>query len=256
MPGRRAGGAGVRVAVCQMPDVRDDIECAAGLLKSWGRVAARQGAHLVCFPEAFLQGYDLQPERVAGAALEVSSPAFGEVLRSLAALDPVLVFGWIERDDAAVYNAAVAVERGRVIARYRKAHLLASERAVFRAGGDCAVFDVRGTRVALNICHDLAHAESVQRAAATGAQLLVCPCNNMLPRPQAEEWRHRHNEIRCRQAKKHGLWIAAADVTGERDGSVAYGPTAVIDPGGNVVAQVLLMEVGLAVAEIESAEAP
>ncbi|HAH44739.1 MAG TPA: carbon-nitrogen hydrolase family protein, partial [Planctomycetaceae bacterium] len=41
-----------------------------------------------------------------------------------------------------------------------------------------------------------------------------------------------------------------ADVTGKRDGQIAYGPTALIDPEGTVVAQVPLMEEGLLVQEI------
>ncbi|MFO1265503.1 MAG: carbon-nitrogen hydrolase family protein [Rubrivivax sp.] len=240
----------MKVGVCQMPDVPGDATRAVGLMRAWSRDAALHGAALVCFPEGFLQGYDLQPGHIARVAIELASPAFAGILRELEALEPVIVFGMIETDGGRTYNTAVAIERGRIRARYRKAHLLAPEREVFEAGRDCAVFDVGGTRVALNICHDLAHDESVRRASEAGAHLLVCPCNNMLPRSQAEAWKHRHNEIRCRQARDHRLWIAAAEITGERDGCIAYGPTAVIDPGGTVVAQVPLMQIGVVVADI------
>ncbi len=69
-------------------------------------------------------------------------------------------------------------------------------------------------------------------------------------RDAAEEWKPRHNEIRSRQARDHGVWIASADITGERDDYISYGPTAVIDPSGTVVAQVPLLETGMVVAEI------
>jgi hypothetical protein len=42
----------------------------------------------------------------------------------------------------------------------------------------------------------------------------------------------------------------SSDVTGERDEWISYGPTAVIDPLGVVVAQVPLLKTGMVVAEI------
>lgn len=62
--------------------------------------------------------------------------------------------------------------------------------------------------------------------------------------------RSRHNEIRARHAKEHRLWIAASDIVGERDGRISYGPTAVIDPNGTIVAQVPLLTTGVVVVEI------
>jgi predicted amidohydrolase len=41
------------------------------------------------------------------------------------------------------------------------------------------------------------------------------------------------------------LWLISSDVTGERDGRIAWGPTAVLDPDGQVVAQLPLEEPGL-----------
>jgi predicted amidohydrolase len=44
-----------------------------------------------------------------------------------------------------------------------------------------------------------------------------------------------------------GLWLISSDVTGERDGRIAWGPTAVLNPEGQVVAQLPLEEPGLLV---------
>ncbi len=51
-------------------------------------------------------------------------------------------------------------------------------------------------------------------------------------------------------AGETGLWIVSADITGERDGRISYGPTAVINPQGQVVAQVPLLEIGMVTLEI------
>jgi predicted amidohydrolase len=73
----------------------------------------------------------------------------------------------------------------------------------------------------------------------------------MMRRDRALWWQHRHNEIRVRRVHETGMWLASADVTGERDDTrVGLGPTCVIDPAGRVVAQVPPGVAGMAIAEI------
>jgi predicted amidohydrolase len=240
----------MKVAACQLPDVRNDVPQALSLIKKYTADAQRSGANLICFPECFLQGYDLRAENVAEVAIDLNSGEFAHLLRELERLDPVIVIGLIEWDAGAFYNTAVAIERRQLLARYRKIHLLTREQSIFEHGNDSPIFDIAGTKVGINICHDLNVAESVASAAAAGAELLVCPCNNMLPRKTAEEWKLRHHDIRSRRAREQSLWLVSSDVTGERDDGVSYGPTAVIDPNGAVIEQVPLMETGMIVAEI------
>ncbi len=46
-----------------------------------------------------------------------------------------------------------------------------------------------------------------------------------------------HNSVRGERCRETGLWLVSADVTGERDGRISLGPTAVPNPAGEVVAQ-------------------
>jgi len=46
--------------------------------------------------------------------------------------------------------------------------------------------------------------------------------------------------------------LVSADVTGERDGRISWGPTAVLNPVGEVVAQLPLEQPGLLVFDIPS----
>lgn len=242
----------MRIATCQLPEVLGDLERATSLMCEYAEKGARQGADLVCFPECFLQGYDIRPEHIASVAVELGSPMFDDLLRSLISILPVMVFGLVEKADGFAYNSALAIQGGKVIAHYRKMHLLKGEASVFKRGSSSPVFDVCGTKVSIKICHDLSISESIESAAASSVRVLVCPCNNMLPHEVAEEWKSRHNEMRSRYAKAHGVWIVSSDVTGERDQCISYGPTAVIDPLGTVIAQVPLQEVGIVVAEVAS----
>jgi predicted amidohydrolase len=136
------------------------------------------------------------------------------------------------------------------VARYRKTHLRRAEQAIFEPGDDYPVVDVAGVNVGINICYDLCFADAVAGAALAGAQVVACPCSNMLPRDTAEQWKLRHNEIRSERAREAGVWLLSSDITGERDGQISYGPTAVIDPLGTVVQQVPLMSTGMVMAEV------
>jgi predicted amidohydrolase len=240
----------VKVAGCQVPDLRNDPERAVALVRALTTEAQDLGAALVTFPECFLQGYDVDSAHVAATAIDLSGAGFMHILRALRDLDAAIVLGLIERDGAGHYNSAVILRRGRLLARYRKKHLLDSERPVFVAGVESPVVDLDGLAVSVNICRDLQFSDASRVPAQAGARLLACPCNNMLPRDSAERWKRRHNEIRSQRASQANMWLVSADVTGERDGCISYGPTAVIDAGGKVVAQVPLQAEGIALAQI------
>lgn len=241
----------MKIAACQLPDVRNDVPLALSLIKAYTADAQQSGVNLICFPECFLQGYDLRAEHVTDVAIDLNSEEFARLLKELESLEPVMVVGLIEREAGAFYNTAVAIDRGKLLARYRKTYLLKHEQSIFESGNGTPVFGIAGTNVGINICYDLNFSESVASAAAAGAELLVCPCNNMMPRKTAEEWKLRHHEIRSRRAQEQSLWLVSSDVTGERDDWVSYGPTAVIDPNGAVIEQVPLMETGMIVAKIQ-----
>jgi predicted amidohydrolase len=196
-----------------------------------------------------LQGYLTDPVLARRHAIDLASEQFSAVLAALRDLNPTVVFGLIETDGKDLFNTAVVVRGGRLHGRYRKNRILLAER-VFGIGEEWPVFEAGDLRFGINICADTGVPEPAAAVAAMGARLVVCPANNMLPRATAEAWRDRHNEIRARRARENGIWLISSDVTGERDDRVSYGPTAVIDPAGHVVAQLPLTQVGVLCAEI------
>jgi predicted amidohydrolase len=240
----------MKFAACQVPYVSNDLDRAVSLLKAHSADAERQEADLVCFPECFLQGYHVTESHVKETAIEIASGEFESLLEKLSDVAPIIVVGLIERDTDRFYNTAIAVKCGALIARYRKVHLFGGERTIFDSGSAHSVFDVENTTIGINICADLNSSESVRAAAVAGAKVLVCPCNNMMRRESAEEGKWRHNEIRSTRASESQIWLISSDVTGELNGRISYGPTAVIDPQGHVVEQVPLMKTGMVVADI------
>ena len=239
----------VRIAAAQTPEFIEDTEAALDHVVDVAALAKTEGASLLCFPEGFLQGYLTDETPARRNALDLASPAFDVVLNRLPKAGPMIVMGLIEVEKGRLFNTAVVVDRGTVIGRYRKAHLLASEQ-IFDAGRDSHVFEIAGLRFGINICHDTNFPEAARKVANLDASLIVCPANNMLRRKTAEALKDVHNSVRGERCRETGLWLVSADVTGERDGRISWGPTAVLDPTGEVVAQLPLEKPGLLVFDI------
>ena len=114
------------------------------------------------------------------------------------------------------------------------------------------MFELNGVTCGINICFDTNFADAAAPLAAHGARLMLGPSQNMMKRGAAEEWKLLHNRIRAERVRETGMWLVSADVTGARDElRVAYGPTSVMNPEAEVVAQVPLMATGMVLAEIE-----
>jgi predicted amidohydrolase len=148
-----------------------------------------------------------------------------------------------------LFNTAIVIDRGVLIGRYRKMHLLDGER-IFDAGREGQVFHLGDLCFGINICYDTNFPDAAHEIARLGASLIVCPTNNMLRRETAEAFRDVHNAVRGERCREAGLWLISADVTGERDGRISLGPTAVLNPDGRVLAQLPLGRPGLLVFDI------
>ncbi len=125
---------------------------------------------------------------------------------------------------------------------------------MFDAGDDTPVFEVDGLRFGINVCHDTNFPEAARKVAELGVSLIVCCANNMMPRQKAETFKDLHSAVRGDRCRETGLWLVSSDVTGERDGRIAWGPTAILNPEGQVVAQLSLGEPGLLFFDIPCGE--
>lgn len=240
----------MRVAACQLPEVRDDVGRTIALIAEFGMRAEQAGADLVCFPECFLQGYFTDVESVGRVAIDLGSSSLGTLLKPLKHLQPTLVIGLIERSGGSYFNTAIAVREGALLGRYRKKHLLDGEQGVFRAGEETCVCEAAGTTIGLVICYDLNFPTAIEETARAGAKLVACPCNNMMRHTTADKLKETHTAIRRQRALESSVWLLTSDVTGEREGRISYGPTSLIRPDGELVDQVPLMTTGMIVRDI------
>ncbi len=238
-----------KVATCHVPDIREDIEASVGWIEKFVRKAEADGVSLICFPECFLQGYLTKSSLARKYAITLASSAFEIILKQLAKHKPMIVFGMIEEGKKNLYNTAVVIKEGELIGKYRKTHLLDGEQ-IFKAGSEYPVFEINNLRFGINICYDTQFAEAAANLVMQGIRLILCPANNMMRYATAEKYKLLHHEMRIKRVNENKVWLLSSDVTGEREGRIAYGPTSAINPAGKIVLQVPLMETGMIVVEI------
>jgi predicted amidohydrolase len=239
----------VKIAAAQTPEFREDINASLEYAAQIIMQASDHGARLLCFPECFLQGYLLDETKAWQSAMDLSSSEFQSILARVPATHMTITFGLIEKRAGGLFNSAVVIRNNALVGLYRKTHLLRSE-GFFTPGTETPVFSVDGLRFGLNICYDTNFPERAEAVANQDGSLIVCLSNNMMPRERAEQYRNIHNAARAERCKEQGLWLVSSDIFGERDGRVSWGPTAVIDPNGRVVAQLPLDRAGLLLFDI------
>lgn len=243
--------ATLRVGACQTPEILGDIDQALRVIEAFAAQAAGQGAHLLVFPECFLQGYRVQEQHVREYALSLDSGRFASMLRRLTRIEQTLVLGVLEEADGRYFNTAVVITRGELVGSYRKTHLMPGE-SLFAKGDSYPTFVLRGVRFGINICSDTQFGAASAAVAAQGARLLLVPAQNMMRRAAALQWKDLHHSMRAERVRETGMWLVSADVTGERGlHRVGWGPTSVISPRAEVVAQVPLETIGMVVSDID-----
>jgi predicted amidohydrolase len=232
-----------------MPYVKNDVKKSLSLIIDFSSRAENQEAQLVCFPECYLQGYELN-ENTKNIAIDLKSNEFEEILAKLSHLKPFVIFGMVEKEGREIFNTAVVIHNGNLIGKYRKTNLVGAENNIFTAGDDFPVFEIGQIKLGINICYDTNFPAASRAIANQGAELLICPCNNLLPNDIAKKWKNEHSPARISRSNENGMWLVSSDIAGKTNDKISYGPTTFICPDKGVVKQLPLMEPNILVYKI------
>ena len=196
--------------------------------------AAKQGARLVIFPECAVSGYCFES---LDEALGVSEPIPGPSTLALTTvcerLQIHMVVGMLEKgEDGALYNAAVLIGSGGVVASYRKAHLpfLGVDRFTTPGDRPFEVATADALRVGMNICYDATFPEAARVLMLEGADLIALPTNWPPGSEPAAAY-----VINARALENH-LYYAAINRVGVERGFEFIGHSRICGPGGETLA--------------------
>ncbi len=250
----------VLAAVVQMTSgsrVEDNLSRAAALVGE----AARRGAKLVALPENFaLLTQDEAEKQRAREALDGKGPIVSRMAALAREHGVALVLGGMPEiagaGEARAHNTAVYLDAsGAVVAAYRKIHLFDvklpdgatyAESASTAPGAAPVLVDTPVGKLGLSVCYDLRFPELYRELARRGAQVLAVPAAFTLHTGR-DHW---HVLLRARAIENLCWVLAPAQFGRHNERRVTYGHSLIVDPWGQVVAEVGDHE-GVAVAEID-----
>ena len=223
----------VLLAACQVPiDIDDPVKTRQIITEAVAEAAGR-GARLVVLPELTLCGSLFRDAAETTARAEPVTGASVELFRDLSRQHGIVVVGGFCETSglARPHNSAVVVDRGELLAVYRKTHLWHLEKELFTPGDVLPpVVATQVGAVAPLICYDLAFPEVLLSVAGRGAQVVASPANW----PDSEDPATRPPEVAKAMAgaSNYHLVVVVADRVGPERGVRWVGGSVICDVDG------------------------
>ena len=222
---------GIRLTIAQMRSVAGSPD--ENLAAMERIVRGHPDSDIVCFPEMCLSGYSSKDPLRFGL-----DPGDAHILRIhelSKELDVAIVFGYIERQDDDLFLRQEIADSTDDIKFYRKSHLGLAESRIFSQGSDLPVFDVKGCKVAIQLCTESHIPDITSTYRGQGAELVLMPFANGI---SGEKRRSVWNSYLPARACDNGIYVAGCSAVGDNgEGSVFGGGLIVLDPKGMVMKQ-------------------
>jgi predicted amidohydrolase len=247
-----------RIAAVQMT-ATDKLDQNLAIAEKLIHEAADLQADVVVLPEMFtMMGNAVQKQQIKE---KMGEGRIQDFLRDQARRHHLWLVGGTtpiacEKDDKVRAACLIYDPEGLCRGRYDKIHLfdalLAANSEIYResdateAGTECAVIETPLGTLGLSVCYDVRFPELYRTLVDKGAEILLVPAAFTVPTGRA------HWEVLLRaRAIENQCYVVAADQVGEHGGGrVTYGHSLIINPWGEVIAQ-LTHEPGVIVAPID-----
>ena len=194
----------------------------------------RMHADVVLYPELAVSGYP--PED-----LLFHSGMRTQVVRSLERLKRethgiTLVVGYPEYEGTLIFNSAIVIRDGAVLANHRKACLpnyrVFDEKRYFTSGTEPTVIELNGVKAGVLVCEDIWEPEPARRARAAGAQVLLVI--NASPYEVGKQIQ-REQLVGRQRVREVNLPLLCLNLIGGQDELVFDGNSFVMNAAGEVI---------------------
>ena len=213
-----------------------DIDGNAERIAAEARRVEAAGAQVIAFPELAITGYPPEDLVLKRSFIDANLAATERV--AAATTDALVVFGFIDRGQKSIYNAAAVCRGGRVLGVYRK-HLLPNygvfdERRYFEPGRGHLLFETADAVIGVCVCEDAwSEKGPVTRQGDAGAQVIV----NINASPFHKDKLGERLELLSTRAKRAQAAIAYVNMVGGQDELVFDGGSLAVDAGGQLLAR-------------------
>ena len=214
----------LKVGLVQLAIKEGKIEENRNHIKELAKKYSTDDIDLLCFPELCISGYDFGAAKDSKDEKDFFAQLAGECNMSIMA--GVNVFS-----EGSYYDVVcVWDETGKLLGEYRKIHLWDAEFDFFTPGNEIMIIPFKGWNIGILICADLRFFEISTPLKNMGADVIFYPS------AWAYGWKelfHLCGKMRAAENQIYAITLNRAT------GDAKYcGGTAVMDPAGNILAQI------------------
>ena len=190
-------------------------------------------ADIVVFPELTITGYPAEDLLFRNDFISAANNAVYQIAERIA--DIAVVVGFPERDGNSLYNSAVVLHQGSILACYRKQMLpnygVFDEQRYFSAGTQPCVFEFNGVFIGLTICEDVWKSGIIDETKQAGAELLL----TLNASPFNAGKIHQREAVICKQVKAAKIPLIYVNQVGGQDELIFDGASFVANSQGEIV---------------------
>ena len=223
----------LKIALAQLNFSVADIKANSAKIIATAEQARQQQADLIVFPELCVTGYPPEDLLLRDDFIQQTQQAVEQIAGQSHGID--LVIGYPQRQGKQLYNAAVVLHNGQVIAEYHKIALpnygVFDEQRYFTAGQQTCIFSVKNTRLALTVCEDIWQTGIIAKNRANGADLILA----LNASPFHAGKMQQREDIICAQIKAAGVPLVYVNQIGGQDELIFDGASFVADQQGEIV---------------------
>ncbi len=222
----------IKIALAQLNFTVADIKTNTAKIIAAIAEAKQQQADLVVFPELSVTGYPPEDLLLRPDFIRQAQAAVDQIKLHTDGI--VAVIGCPLQHGKRLYNSALALSNGQVIAEYHKQALpnygVFDEQRYFNAGHQLCLIEVKNTQLALTICEDIWQAGIIARNREAGAEIILAL--NASPFHAGKV--HQREEIIGEQVKQAHLPLVYVNQVGGQDELIFDGASFVLDQHGEV----------------------
>lgn len=212
------------------------MDCEANLQRMLSALeeTAAKGAALTVFPECSLTGYCFESLSEARPFAEtIPGPSTERFVEACQRLNTMAIYGLLEPEGDALFNACVLVGPDGIVGSYRKIHLpyLGIDRFTSAGQQPFSVHETDSVQIGMNICYDSAFPESARVMSLAGADLIALPTNF----PPGSECMVGH--VINARAMENAVYYIAVNRAGNERGFRFIGGSKICDTNGNILDQ-------------------
>jgi NAD+ synthase (glutamine-hydrolysing) len=240
----------VRCVMAQLNLVVGDVDGnTSRIVAAANEARDRYRADLVMLPELAVSGYP--PEDLlfhSGMRLQVarSLERLKEEVRGI-----TLIAGYPEYSGTKIFNSAIVIRDGRILANHRKACLpnyrVFDEKRYFTPGTDPTILDINGVRAGVLVCEDAWDSAPARQAREKGAQVLLII--NASPY-EVDKQRMREQQVVRERIEETGIPVVFCNLIGGQDELVFDGNSFVMDARGIVTQRAPAFTEGMYVVDL------